>query len=261
MVESGVATRGNRTSFWIGIAGGVAVATAIVVAVVLLLPESAEAGSVTDVGVWIETESCPNVFFVGARGTDQDPGIGPQLSDAYSIFLSFLRPEAGRDIGVAIYPLDYPAARGRFGDSSRYEESVAAGAGELRAAVDLLGSRCEEARIVVAGFSQGAQVISVADLGTLGEETIDAMILLANPVFAPDDATEKSGDFNPDQGGLVGRASLDGELADRTIQVCLRGDPVCQSGSLAIWVHSNDYFGSALDPAAEFAANQVNPNL
>lgn len=234
------------------------VATAIVVTVVLLLPQSAEAGTVTDLGVWIETESCPNVFFVGARGTDQDPGIGPQLSDAYSIFLTFLRPEPGRDIGVAVYPLDYPAARGRFGDSSKYEESVTAGAGELRAAIDLLASQCAAARIVVAGFSQGAQVISVADLG---EETIDAMILLANPVFVPDDATEKAGDFNPDQGGLVGRISIEGELADRTIQVCLRGDPVCQSGSLAIWVHSNDYFGSALDPAAEFAANEVNPNL
>ncbi|MCH8128593.1 MAG: cutinase family protein [Acidobacteria bacterium] len=261
MVESGVATGDKRTSFWIAIAGAVVVAAAIVVAVVLVLPQSAEPGSVTDLGVWIETESCPNVFFVGARGTDQDPGIGPQLSDAYSIFLTFLRPGPGRDIGVAVYPLDYPAARGRFGDSSKYEESVAAGAGELRAAVDVLASQCAAARIVVAGYSQGAQVISVADLANLGEATIDAMILLANPVFVPDDATEKAGDFNPDQGGLVGRVSIDGELAGRTIQVCLRGDPVCQSGSLAIWVHSNDYFGSALDPAAEFAANEVNPNL
>jgi hypothetical protein len=232
----------------------IAVAVALVAAAC-----SAGGGTVTDRGEWSETEPCPDVFFVGARGSGQDPGIGPQLTDVYERFLGLLEP--ARDVAVAIYPLDYPAAESRFGDASEYSESVAAGIRELPVAVELLGSRCEEARIVLGGYSQGAHVIAISDHASLGTGNVDAVILLASPVFAPDDQTEKTGTFKPDQGGIIRQVSINGDLAERTIQLCLSGDPVCQFGSLAFWVHSNVYFGEVLDPTAEFAARGVGANL
>jgi len=230
-----------------------------VTAAVVFISACSNAGSVTDRGVWSETATCPDVFFVGARGSGQDPGIGPELSDFYEQFLAKLEP--ARDIEAAVYPLDYPAADSRFGSTSQYTDSVSQGARALPVAVDMLLSRCQAARIVVAGYSQGAHVITMADHDSLAAANVDAVILLANPVFAPDDATGKAGDFNPDQGGIAGQVSINGALAERTIQLCLAGDPVCQFGSLAFWVHTNGYQGEALDQPAGFAADQINPNL
>ena len=225
----------------------------------LALGCSAGGGTVTDRGVWTAGEACPDVFFVGARGTSQDPGIGPQLTDVYERFVGVLEPP--RDIEAAIYPLDYPADGSLAGSASVYSDSVAVGVRELLAAVELLGTQCEASRIVLGGYSQGAHVIAVSDHTFLEHTNVVAVILLANPVFEPDDPTEKVGTFNPDQGGIISEAWIDGPLAQRTIQVCLNGDPVCQFGSLAFWVHSNGYFGETLDPTADFAAEKVIANL
>jgi cutinase len=234
----------------------------VLIAVVVALVAaacSADGGTVTDRGEWSETESCPDVFFLGARGSGQDPGIGPQLTDDYERFLGLLEPP--RNIDVARYPLDYPASESNFGGASQYSDSVAAGVRELSMAVEMLGSRCGAARIVLGGYSQGAHVIAIADHAVLEASNVDAVILLANPVFAPDDPTEKTGTFRPDQGGIIRQVSINGALGERTIQLCLSGDPVCQFGSLAFWVHSGGYFGDVLDPTAEFAAGKVTANL
>ena len=224
----------------------------LLIVIGVVLAACGPTGTVVDGGVWTEGETCPHVFFVGARGTDQDPGIGPQMEDLYSQFLGLLRPV--EDIEVGIVALDYPAARGDFGDSAAYEASVLAGRHELSLALDRFASECPSARIVVAGFSQGAHVVAISDLGAVA-----AVVLLASPVFDPTDATEKSGSFSPDQEGVIDPVALEGDQAERTIQVCLSGDPVCQAGSIAFWIHSNGYYNEALHPAAQFAADQITP--
>lgn len=216
-------------------------------------------GTVVDRGEWREDEPCPDVVFVGARGSGQDPGIGPQLAEVYERFVGLLRPP--RDIAVASLGLDYPAEGTLFGGASLYADSVAAGVRALPGAVETLAGGCGTARIVLGGYSQGAHVIAVADHAFLESMHVDAVVLLANPVFAPDDPTEKSGDFSPERGGIIRQAWIDGPIAERTVQLCLEGDPVCQFGSLQFWVHSNGYSGDVLDPAAEFAARAVEEGL
>jgi pimeloyl-ACP methyl ester carboxylesterase len=212
-------------------------------------------GAVVDRGEWKAGETCPDVVFIGARGTGQDTGIGPQLTDVYEQFVGLLDP--GSDVEVSFYPLDYPAAGSRFGGASEYSGSVAEGVAALPAAVELVGEQCAGARIVLAGYSQGAHVIAIADHAFLEQANVDAIVLLANPVFAPGDPTEKVGQFDPEKGGIIREAWIDGPIAERTIQVCLKGDPVCQFGSLAFWVHSYGYAGQVLVPTAQFAADRV----
>ena len=207
-----------------------------VILVVLFASACSQAAEVDD--------GCPDVYFVGARGSGQPPGFGPQVDDLYGQFVE------AADADVERVSLDYPADQSRFGDSTVYGESVEAGALELPVALASL--ECPDAAVVLAGYSQGAHVITVADL-----PAVDAVILLASPVFAPNDATAKSGDYNPDQVGLVDEVPINGALADRTIQVCLSGDPICQFGSIAFWVHSGGYFDDALSEAAAFAADRL----
>ena len=206
------------------------------VVVVLLASACSQAAEVDD--------GCPDVYFVGARGSGQPPGFGPQVDDLYQQFVN------AADSDVEQIALDYPAAQGQFGDSSVYSESVTAGASALPPVLASL--ECQEAAVVVAGYSQGAHVIAISEL-----PAVDAVVLLASPVFAPNDATAKSGSFNPEQGGLIDEVPIDGPLADRTMQVCISGDPICQFGSIAFWVHSGSYFGDALAEAADFAADRL----
>lgn len=188
-------------------------------------------------------DGCPDVYFVGVRGSGQEPGIGPQVADLYDQFVAEFGDTS------ELVALDYPASQGQFGDPSVYTASVEAGVAALPTTLDVLP--CEGASIVVAGFSQGAHVIARA-----GVETVDAVVLLASPVFDPGDDTAKSGDFNPEQGGII--AEIPVEVAtERTIQVCVRGDPVCQAGSVAFWIHTWGYARDALAEAAAFAASRV----
>ena len=219
----------------------------------------AATGEVVDRGEWSEAEDCPDVLFVGIRGSGQEPGIGPQLTDVYERFIEMLAPP--RDVEVAYHGLDYPAGGSLTGGATPYSDSVAVGVRELPAAVEAIGLACEQARIVLAGYSQGSHVIAVADHAFLEQANVDAVVLLANPVFEPEDPTEKVGTFNAEQGGAIRKAWIDGPIAERTIQVCLAGDPICQFGSIAFWVHSNNYFGEVLDPLADFAAERVASNL
>lgn len=240
----------------------VLLAAAITAALVVFVVRTPPPGEVADLGAWSEADPCPTVLFVGVRGTDQDPGIGPQLEDAYGQFVSLLRPPPDRDITVASYPLDYPAARGGFGDSSAYVDSVEEGAETLVADVEALTNRCASARFVLGGYSQGAHVISIADHDRLATGTVDAVVLLANPVFSPHDESAKlENGFDPNRGGLFGQVDFDGELAGRTIQVCLDRDPFCQAGTLGVFVHTNGYYGEALGEAAAWAAHMVEDAL
>ncbi len=226
----------------------------VLIGVVLAVGCSA-GGSVSDRGQWSDGDPCPDVLFVGLRGSGQNPGMGPQMSEVYERLVAALDPP--RDVLVAYHALDYPAEGTLTGGASQYSESIAHGVAALPEAVEMLASQCPETRIVLGGYSQGAHVIAVADHGFLEAWNIDAVVLLANPVFAPDDPTEKVGGFNPDKGGIIRQAWLDGPIAERTLQLCLSGDPVCQFGSVAFWVHSNGYTGEVLDPIARFAADRL----
>lgn len=232
----------------------------VVVALALAACSTMPPGTVTDAGEWTSGDPCPSVFFLGARGTDQPSGLGSQLEDAYGQFVSQLEAPAGVDVAVASYPLDYPAARGGFGESDAYRESVFEGARSLPVVLDELMAACPAARIMVAGYSQGAQLITIADLAGL-VEGIDAVLLLANPVFSPDDASTKQGDFDPERGGLFGRVDVETGLAERTVQVCLDADPFCQAGSLGVFVHTFGYHGEALAEAVAWVAERVESGL
>lgn len=188
-------------------------------------------------------DGCPDVYFVGVRGSGQPPGVGDQVADLYDQFV------ADFEGSTELVALDYPASQGQFGNPSVYTASVEAGAAALPAALDALP--CSGAGVVLAGYSQGAHVITLADVGE-----VDAVVLLASPVFDPTDDSMKSGDFDPALGGIIDRVPV-GTLADQTMQVCLLGDPVCQAGALAVWVHSWGYAGGALAEAAAFVASRV----
>jgi len=93
-------------------------------------------------------DACPDVDVTYARGTDEPPGIG-RIGQR---FVDALRADArGKSVGV--YAVNYPAIK----DWGTTNQGVADGGGHLR----YMAANCPNTRLVLAGFSQGASVMTL----------------------------------------------------------------------------------------------------
>lgn len=200
----------------------------------------------------IVDEGCDDVIVIAARGSGQPDGVGDQNQAVIDRLV-----RSGTLDRNLIEPVPYPAPALRDDPTAwlegRYEESVDAGAGATVDAVERRIAECEDADIVLLGYSQGAQVIEGA-IGLLAEadhERIAAVVLMASPRHDParGDITYVGGDAAA-TGGMLGHWEPPPWVRDRLIAVCDPHDFIC-SGTLG-FTHSRAY----LDPelAEEVAA-------
>jgi len=193
-------------------------------------------------------QPCPDVEVVFARGTTEQPGVGP----TGQAFVDALRARVGTK-SIGVYPVDYPAnldfptAVYGIHDASDHVRSMAA--------------NCADTKLVLGGFSQGAAV--------MGFVTADVI---------PDGAPE--GVPNPmplDVADRVAAVALFGKpntrfmraineplinvgplYADKTIDLCVPDDPICSSGRDFSAHTPLQYVGTGMvDQAATFAASRL----
>jgi hypothetical protein len=92
--------------------------------------------------------------------------------------------------------------------------------------------RCPGERIVLAGYSAGAQIVGDALQRVPGRvitaERVIAVVLLADPEFNPADTPITAGTFDSSYGGAPRRPAFPGSLASRVRSYCRRHDVVCQ---------------------------------
>ncbi|KAI1143263.1 carbohydrate esterase family 5 protein [Hypoxylon sp. FL0543] len=100
----------------------------------------------------IPRRRCPNVHIFGARDTTASPGFG-----SASTVVNLVRRA---NIGVTSEPIVYPAVGGDL-----YAASVAAGVLAVANQTDAFNQRCPKSKIVMVGYSQGAQIIDDAFCG------------------------------------------------------------------------------------------------
>ncbi|MVU82330.1 cutinase family protein [Nocardia sp. ET3-3] len=126
----------------------------------------------------------------------------------------------GGDIDVRY--LSYPAAAAPYASSQTEGKQVLSG---------LLGGLCSETRVVLAGYSQGADVAGdVASAIGTGSSTIAASRVAAVALIADprrDSATPQLGTNTDGQGVSGPRTQGFGSLADRVRTVCAAGDLYC----------------------------------
>lgn len=178
---------------------------------------------------------CPDVEVVSARGTNQPPGVGIYGK----AFIDSLRSKLpGRNIGV--YAVNYPA-------SDDLVKSPLVGADDARAHVQAIVAQCPNTRIVLSGFSQGANVIDRIT-GELRPEVADHVAAVA--VFG-----------NP-RSALVSKmvgsqlATISPLYRPETIDLCMPDDPVCSEG--ADWSAHQLYIQSGMTTqAATFVAQRL----
>lgn len=154
---------------------------------------------------------CPNVAVLFARGTKEPGNMGFLVGPPFATALQ----QYSNGTQVAIQGLDYPAsiAGSKAGGSPEGAEFMAALANATREA-------CPNAKVVLAGYSQGAQVVRKA-CELLGNETagqLTSVVMFGDP---------RNGTAVP------------GVSADRVFEACHDGDRICQGGSAVLPQHLN----------------------
>ena len=194
------------------------------------------AAAVSSPVAWTFGQPCPDAIVVGAAGSGQldagsEDGMGAQVDGVFRAIV-----HAGRGLEIAAFPLPYPAAP--VFPTSGYLESVELGLQALASTVAGIAGECPTTGIVLAGYSQGAHVIQrglerlpSSDEG--GEDLsrhIDAVVLLASPLFTRQAGATQFDNFDPGRRGLLGGRAVPAWIVEDTITWCRSGDLVCQGG-------------------------------
>ncbi|WP_199199368.1 cutinase family protein [Amycolatopsis sp. CA-128772] len=184
---------------------------------------------------------CTDIDVAVARGTGEPGTLGLIVGDpVFQAVQNRLRPRS-----VSSYRVDYPADLGE-------PASVQRGNTDLVGHVRSQAAACPQQRFVLAGYSQGANVVDnsigissdgavvggpiVATIPADLAPRIAAIVLFGNPIRA------------------IGR-QVTGTYAGRTKDYCALGDPICQAGGLNILAHLS--YGNQAGDAAAFVASKV----
>jgi cutinase len=173
--------------------------------------------------------ACPDVEVVFARGREEPPGVGA-VGDA---FVNSLRGKTRMSVGV--YGVNYPA-----------NITTVTGANDMSAHVQFMAGSCPNTRIVLGGYSLGAEV---ADLVTGGRAAFGFTNPLPPGVDQHIAAVALFGN---------GTRRLAPAFAGKTIDQCAAGDPICGAGRNWPSHLQPSYIDSGLvDQAASFVAGKL----
>jgi len=188
------------------------------------------------------TASCPAVQFFGLRGSGEE-----QSDDGGSGYGStvgeFERTLTQLDPAVSATEVDYPAVpvlyTGLVSYTSTYNNSVAAGKNALQTALSVMWHRCPSVHVVLAGYSQGAQVAGdVADTLPGSERAlVTAVALFGDPRFngAQSRVDVAATGYSKHRGGIIVKwptmhsslRQVPSDLVSRFQSYCIENDPIC----------------------------------
>lgn len=181
---------------------------------------------------------CADIAVFASRGSGEEwnsgsvPGFGDQMSQQFhNVRRQFpgatMRTYANTYTPVPVKGLSAMLSFARH-QRSYYDDSVERGVETGSAQLRRLMGQCVTSRIVLLGFSQGAQVNSdiLQSLDAAAAARITVAMNFGDPQFNPRLPTPV-GDFRADRHGLLGRGDGYGKVR-HVYSVCHRNDIVCQ---------------------------------
>lgn len=186
-------------------------------------------------------DPCPDVAVIFARGTGQPPGVGSVGQG----FVEALAPKLGGRT-LETFAVDYPASFDFL--------AAADGADEAAAQIVAVASRCQDAKIVLGGYSQGAALIDMlANVPPLGGAVgdIGSAPALAGP-FA--DKVSAAAVFGNPAARFGTPLSTTGLFAGRAIDLCNANDPICSPTGFNPAAHDGYESPPQNEEAAAFVA-------
>jgi cutinase len=193
-------------------------------------------------------EPCPDVQVVFARGTGEEPGVGPTGQ-------TFVDEIRAREVGksVDVYAVNYPA-------SNEWNTGLQ-GITDAGAHIVNMAGSCPKTKMVLGGYSQGAAVMGFVTSAQVPEGVDPATV--PKPL-SPDIADHVAavvlfGTPNTRAMNVLGQPQVViGPIYQaKTIKVCAPEDPVCSDG-MNFGAHDT-YAGdvSVVGPGTDFAVSRL----
>jgi len=177
----------------------------------------------------------PDVWVIGARGSGEKPNRDP--GHTVRSFIQKLEHIAGYEtVGSegleyqAVAILDWKLAAGTGTKAVEYKVSVVGGVASLVKTVVERANRCETQKLVLSGFSQGAEVVRKAlpHLKRLANH-VGAVVLFGDPQFDPHTQADKGGTYSQKRHGVLGLPDADfPAVFKHVVTYCRDGDLICQ---------------------------------
>lgn len=191
-----------------------------------------------------DPDPCPDVEVIFARGTGEPAGLGV----VGQAFVDALVEKLGGRT-VSAYPVNYPA------DFDFLAADV--GAEDAAARIVAMASQCQDTKLVLGGYSQGAAVIDMlADVGPLGQKIGE--IGSAPPLAAPfADKISAVAVFGNPSDRFNTPLSTTGSFAGKAIDLCNSADPICSQEGDTMKAHEEYQFAPSDQVAADFVAARL----
>ncbi|HEU0191212.1 MAG TPA: cutinase family protein [Mycobacterium sp.] len=194
---------------------------------------------------------CPNVELIYARGTGEEPGLGPVGQQ----FVDALHARLGEK-SLAVYPVNYPASD----DWPTAIDGVRDASAHIQSAV----AACPETRLVLGGWSQGAAVTAFTTANTAPDALPDGLDPAAVPKPMPPEVADHVSAVvlfampNDRAMNFLGQPPIViGPLyTAKTVELCVEGDVICSQG-LDLSIHDPVNYHQMVDQGATFAADRL----
>ncbi len=180
------------------------------------------------------TVSCPKLQFVGVRGSGETNASAGGYGDTVAAVKSTIEAKVP---GTASQFIDYraiPVGFGAFAYGSDYVASLAEGHQVLDRFLTQFMADCPQTYVVLAGYSQGAQVVGDEfEYLTPAEKThVAAVALIGDPRFNPKQPRVDDGTYSKKLSGIYQIIDshmrvIDKQWAPTVRSYCSEGDPIC----------------------------------
>lgn len=191
-------------------------------------------------------QPCPDVEVIFARGTTEDPGVGP----TGQAFVDDLRGRLGAK-SMGVYAVDYPATLAF--------PTALTGVEDASAHIESTAANCPNTKMVLGGFSQGAAVMGFVTANVIPDGAPDgAPNPMPSDVASHVAAVALFGKPNDRFMRTIGQPHIEvGPLyAAKTIDLCVPDDFVCSSGQ-DFNAHTEYADDGMVDQAADYAAGHA----
>ncbi len=198
-------------------------------------------------------EPCPDVEVVFARGSGEPPGLG----GVGRTFVDALRPQLGSR-SLNVYAVKYPAST-EFANPD-FPHKFIDGVRDASAHVESTAANCPNTKEVLGGYSQGAAVAGFVTSASVPPGVPASEVPKPMP---PEVATHvaaitmfgtPSEKFMEKYGAPT---IVIGPLyADKTLELCAQGDPVCGDGT-NFAAHTSYTVNGMVSQGANFAADHL----
>ncbi|KAH6639291.1 cutinase-domain-containing protein [Boeremia exigua] len=174
--------------------------------------------------------ACRAISVIYARGTGQQGNVGDSAAVG-PLFFNQIASRVGGTSRLAIQGVTYSASVGGF-----LQGGDATGSTTMTNLISSTATRCPNTKIVLAGYSQGAQLVHNAAVRT---SAANAAKVAAVVVFG-----------DPKRGQSFGSIA-----SSKTLTICHTGDNICQGGSSITAAHLN--YQQDAGTAGAFVAGKV----